>query len=198
MALALRHGRGKPSPWSRGHLHLSPTRLKLCILWIIPLAHPYPHNTHIHTHTLQADTGDNSHWSPSSHPTHLLSSLGPRVCLQIELQDTCGENICVHSLLSTLKVQDEGEWIWKVKRLDAVQAEAQSKRKPHLDPESLEANLRLAWRNLSSEPFSTPWVFPHSTPHPLIFPFPVPFQHLPPTSTNSVASCRNVANVTEL
>lgn len=40
--------------------------------------------------------------------------------------------------------------------------------------------------------------FLHPTPRPLLFPFPVPFQHLPPTSTNSVASCRNMANVTEL
>lgn len=163
MALALRHGCGKPSPWSRGHLHLSPTRLKLCILWIIPLPHPY------NTHTHQAATGDNSHWSPSSHPTHPVSLSGPRVCLQIELQDACGENICVYSLLSTLKVQDEGEWIWKVRRLDAVKAEAQSKRKPHLDPEPLEANLHLAWRTLSSEPFSTPWVFPPPHSPPLTF-----------------------------
>ena len=46
---------------------------------------PCPAPTTTHTHTHQAATGDNGHWSPSSHPTRPLSLSGPRVCRQIEL-----------------------------------------------------------------------------------------------------------------
>lgn len=168
----------------RGHPYVLSTCFRLCVLWII-----LPH---------QAATGNSGHWSHSSHSTHPLL---------IRLQSADADRITKPLQGEYLPAQPlkhiKGSW-WRSINLGGEKDRCQWR----LKPKRKKASSWSGGRGNSKRTFPLLWgpcplghppllrFSLHPIPHSLLFLFPLPFQCLPPTSTNSMAPCQKMANVT--